>query len=119
MCCQSSVKNSKRGSAKIQDPQSEMVVQVVDFEIFGLVQGVCFRKYTKEQAEKLGLRGWCKNTAHGTVLGHVQGPAYKVETMMNWLKTTGSPTSQIEKAEFRNQKDLDDFTFQSFDIRKD
>ncbi|XP_038214175.1 acylphosphatase-2-like [Zerene cesonia] len=96
-----------------------MALKSVDFEVFGRVQGVFFRKYTKEQAQKLGLKGWCMNTSHGTVQGQVQGPADKVESMMHWLKTTGSPSSKIDKAEFRNEKEISEYTFQSFDIRRD
>ena len=33
------------------------------FEVFGKVQGVFFRKYTKAQAQALGVTGWCRNTA--------------------------------------------------------
>ena len=33
------------------------------FEVFGKVQGVFFRKYTKQQAQALGVTGWCRNTA--------------------------------------------------------
>ncbi|KAJ8716492.1 hypothetical protein PYW07_003119 [Mythimna separata] len=98
---------------------SAMTAKAVDFEVFGKVQGVFFRKHTKEQAEKLGLRGWCKNTAQGTVLGHMQGPDDKIESMMLWLKTKGSPASKIEKCEFRNQAELTDYTFVDFNIRKD
>ncbi|XP_075975210.1 acylphosphatase-1-like [Anticarsia gemmatalis] len=96
-----------------------MTAKAVDFEVFGRVQGVFFRKYTKQEADRLGLRGWCKNTAEGTVLGHMQGPSEKVESMMQWLKTKGSPTSTIQKAEFRNQKEITEYTFQDFGIRKD
>ncbi|CAH0675396.1 unnamed protein product [Chilo suppressalis] len=94
-------------------------MKATDFEVYGRVQGVFFRKYTKQQADKLGLRGWCKNTDEGTVLGHVQGPTDKVESMMQWLKTTGSPSSQIDKAEFRNHKDISEYTFTDFSIRRD
>lgn len=38
---------------------------------------------------------------------------------MNWLKTTGSPSSQIDKADFKNAKDISEYTFTSFDIRRD
>ncbi|XP_063534691.1 acylphosphatase-2-like [Cydia strobilella] len=96
-----------------------MALKSSDFEVFGRVQGVFFRKYTKEQADKLGLRGWCKNTSQGTVLGHMQGPPDKVDFMMHWLKTVGSPSSQIDKAEFRNPQDIDQYTFDNFTIRKD
>ncbi|KAL0830374.1 hypothetical protein ABMA28_002560 [Loxostege sticticalis] len=94
-------------------------MKAADFEVYGRVQGVFFRKYTKKEADKLGLRGWCKNTAQGTVLGHMQGPTDKVESMMHWLKSTGSPSSQIDKAEFRNQKDINEYTFDDFSIIKD
>ncbi|TRY88450.1 hypothetical protein DNTS_018876, partial [Danionella cerebrum] len=51
----------------------------VDFEVFGRVQGVCFRMYTEAEGKKLGLSGWVKNTRQGTVVGQVQGPAEKVK----------------------------------------
>ncbi|XP_037875158.1 acylphosphatase-2 [Bombyx mori] len=93
--------------------------RALDFEVFGRVQGVFFRKYTKEQADKLGLRGWCKNTAQGTVLGHMQGTLDKIEVMMHWLKTTGSPSSKIDKVEFRNVKEISELTYDNFSIAKD
>ena len=34
----------------------------VDYEVFGRVQGVFFRKYTNDKANTLSLRGWVKNT---------------------------------------------------------
>ncbi|XP_037799379.1 uncharacterized protein LOC119594390 isoform X1 [Penaeus monodon] len=53
----------------------------LDFEVFGTVQGVFFRKYTHDQGVKLGLRGWCMNTYHGTVVGQLEGPRDKVALM--------------------------------------
>lgn len=38
---------------------------------------------------------------------------------MHWLKTTGSPSSKIEKCEFRNQQDIEDYTFNNFEIQRD
>ena len=29
----------------------------LDFEVFGTVQGVCFRMYTQQQGNLLGIRG--------------------------------------------------------------
>ncbi|XP_061845337.1 acylphosphatase-2 isoform X3 [Colius striatus] len=61
----------------------------VDYEVFGRVQGVCFRMYTEEEARKLGLVGWVKNTSQGTVTGQVQGPEDKVNAMVSksWTAT--------------------------------
>ncbi|XP_010127089.1 PREDICTED: acylphosphatase-2-like [Chlamydotis macqueenii] len=42
---------------------------------------VCFRMYTEEEARKLGVVGWVKNTRQGTVTGQVQGPEDKVNAM--------------------------------------
>ncbi|XP_041979736.1 acylphosphatase-2-like [Aricia agestis] len=96
-----------------------MSLRSVDFEVFGIVQGVFFRKYTKAQADKLELKGWCRNTSRDTVEGQIEGPSDKVDNMIQWLKTTGSPSSKIDKAEFKNDKEISEYTFKSFDIRRD
>ncbi|XP_053133632.1 acylphosphatase-1-like isoform X1 [Hemicordylus capensis] len=59
----------------------------LDYEVYGDVQGVFFRKYTEEQGRKLGVVGWVKNTAHGTVTGQVQGPKEKVEIIYEAMRT--------------------------------
>ncbi|KAM9067236.1 acylphosphatase-2 isoform X2 [Sarcophilus harrisii] len=53
----------------------------VDYEVFGRVQGVCFRMYTEDEAKKVGVVGWVKNTSQGTVKGQVQGPEDKVNSI--------------------------------------
>ncbi|XP_049979850.1 acylphosphatase-2 isoform X2 [Alexandromys fortis] len=53
----------------------------VDYEVFGRVQGVCFRMYTEGEAKKIGVVGWVKNTSKGTVTGQVQGPEEKVNSI--------------------------------------
>lgn len=45
------------------------------------VQGVFFRDSTVQEANRLRLRGFVKNTPQGTVQGEVQGPADKAEQM--------------------------------------
>ena len=44
------------------DEAEAMALVAVEFEVFGRVQGVFFRKFTNEKALSLGLRGWVKNT---------------------------------------------------------
>ncbi|KAM3595036.1 uncharacterized protein V6R79_017386 [Siganus canaliculatus] len=90
----------------------------VDYEIFGRVQGVFFRKYTQAEGRKLGLVGWVQNTHAGTVQGQLQGPRSKVKEMQEWLKSTGSPKSSITKAEFKNEKAVDCLEHSSFNIVK-
>ncbi|KAL9895738.1 acylphosphatase 2 [Glossina fuscipes fuscipes] len=89
----------------------------VNFEVFGLVQGVFFRKYTVQRAKGLGLRGWCMNTRNGTVQGQLEGPETKINEMKVWLETKGSPSSRIDKAVFSEMKSIEKYSFFDFEVR--
>ncbi|XP_055638285.1 acylphosphatase-1-like [Toxorhynchites rutilus septentrionalis] len=89
-----------------------------DFEIFGTVQGVFFRKYTQKQATSLGLRGWCMNTHAGTVKGQMEGEEKPMNEMKHWLKTKGSPSSHIDKAVFGEMKEISKCSFNDFSIKR-
>ena len=111
-----------------------MSLIAVQFEVFGRVQGVFFRKFTNEKALSLGLRGWVKNTRweqslvchrsqrdnyccrDGTVTGELEGDTQNINNMKTWLQTTGSPSSRIEKAVFTNQRNIDKYSFDTFKI---
>ncbi|XP_069036316.1 acylphosphatase-2-like isoform X2 [Lepisosteus oculatus] len=86
----------------------------VDYEVFGDVQGVFFRKYTEEQGRRLKLVGWVRNTNRDTVEGQVQGPQDVVEIMKDWLRRIGSPMSRIDKATFSNEREIPALEFKSF-----
>ncbi|XP_034952100.1 acylphosphatase-1-like [Chelonus insularis] len=90
----------------------------LDFEVFGRVQGVFFRKYTQKKAKELDLKGWCMNTKHGTVIGHIEGQSSNVHEMKQWLETTGSPESSIDRAEFKNEQEIAISTFSDFSVKK-
>lgn len=90
----------------------------VDYEIFGKVQGVFFRKYTQAEGKKLGLVGWVQNTDQGTVQGQLQGPISKVRHMQEWLEKKGSPKSHIDRANFNNEKVILKLDYSDFQIVK-
>lgn len=92
--------------------------RTVDFEVFGIVQGVFFRKYTQQEANKLKLVGWVMNTHKGTVTGRMQGKEDTIKKMKEWLKYVGSPKSTIERVEFKSERDLSKLEFHSFEIKK-
>ncbi|NXI44662.1 ACYP2 protein, partial [Galbula dea] len=90
----------------------------VDYEVFGRVQGkdgLC--RYTEEEARKLGVVGWVKNTSQGTVTGQVQGPEDKVNAMKSWLSNVGSPSSRIDRTNFSNEKEIPKLDFTGFSTR--
>ncbi|CAK7297593.1 ACYP2 [Vulpes lagopus] len=79
--------------------------------------GVCFRMYTEDEAKKIGVVGWVKNTSKGTVTGQVQGPEEKVNSMMSWLSKVGSPSSRIDRTNFSNEKTISKLEYSNFSIR--
>ena len=81
------------------------------FEFFGDVQGVCFRAYTQDKAKAIGVRGWCRNTRQGTVQGELEGEANTIETMKIWLQKEGSPSSRIDRAVFKNERGIQEYSF--------
>ena len=50
--------------------------------VTGRVQGVWFRGWTRAEAERLGLRGWVRNAADGSVEAVIAGPEDAVEAMV-------------------------------------
>ncbi|KAG5314004.1 PREDICTED: acylphosphatase-1-like [Acromyrmex echinatior] len=103
-------------SAGEETEMSKMLA--VDFEVFGIVQGVFFRKYTQKRGKELGLKGWCMNTPNGTVVGHMEGTEMQIDEMKQWLRYIGSPQSRIDKTEFRNEKEISKPSFTNFEVRK-
>lgn len=61
----------------------------------GKVQGVWFRKYTKEEAAKLKLNGFVKNKTNGDVYTEVEGLKTDIIDFIKWLYL-GSPKSKVE-----------------------
>lgn len=50
----------------------------------GRVQGVFFRVETRDRARSLGLAGWVRNCADGTVEAVFEGERERVRSMVDW-----------------------------------
>ena len=53
--------------------------------ISGRVQGVWFRAFTREQAQKNTVNGWARNLADGRVEVHLEGSITAVEAVLTAL----------------------------------
>jgi acylphosphatase len=66
--------------------------------ISGKVQGVWFRAWTQQEAEKRGLSGWVRNLTDGRVEAVFAGPQAQVEDMLSACRD-GPPLAQVEAVE--------------------
>jgi acylphosphatase len=76
------------------------------FFVSGLVQGVAFRAYARQQALALGLRGHARNLSDGRVEVVAAGEAAAIDALAAWLHR-GSPWARVD-AVVREQLDADE-----------
>ena len=66
--------------------------------IQGRVQGVFFRVNTARTADRLGVSGWVRNLADGTVEAVVEGEKTVVRDMVQWCNR-GDPPAMVTGVE--------------------
>lgn len=62
----------------------------------GRVQGVWFRKYTRDKALALDIKGFVKNQVDGSVYIEASGPDGQVDSLIQWC-WEGSPMSNVDQ----------------------
>lgn len=75
-----------------------MTKRAVRVVVRGRVQGVGFRYSAFRQANGLGLTGWVRNRADGSVEAWLEGPNADVAAMLDWL-TTGPGYARVTSRE--------------------
>ena len=63
--------------------------------ITGRVQGVWYRESLREAADALNVTGWVRNLSDGSVEAVIQGPAERVEALIDWCRR-GPPLARVE-----------------------
>lgn len=70
----------------------------VTVRVVGRVQGVSFRWYCQQEAERLGVRGWVSNEPDDSVAGHFEGPREAVDRLVEWCRS-GPRAAHVERVD--------------------
>lgn len=92
-----------------------MAELAIEVRVTGLVQGVSFRYYTREEALAQGLRGWVRNLPDGSVAAWLQGEAGAVDQVRGWL-LNGPPQARV--IEVKVEPRTPDPALGEFEIRR-
>ena len=87
-------------------------MKTIRIRISGKVQGVFFRATAKEMANKIGVKGWVKNTREGNVESIATGSTTQLAQYINWREEgpAGAKVSEVIRTE------TDDTEFSDFVI---
>ena len=77
--------------------------KAVKLFFFGTVQGVLFRKFIKEQADKLKITGFVRNLEDGSLEAWIEGNSKSVNDMIEICRQ-GPPHSQIKRIDILDEK---------------
>jgi acylphosphatase len=86
----------------------------IKIEITGKVQGVWFRKSTKDKADDLGIFGFVENCENGSVYIEAEGELDTLESFVQWCHE-GPTHAQVKDVVLLQYEQLQNF--ESFDIR--
>jgi acylphosphatase len=79
--------------------------------IHGRVQGVYFRDSMRQLARQLGVTGWVRNRADGTVEAMVQGKPDEVKKIIEWAHR-GPDAAKVTEVQIEGAQGQ----FDSFDL---
>jgi acylphosphatase len=80
-------------SIPIWDPPSVRRARAI---VTGRVQGVSYRAATASEARRLGVVGWVRNRADGSVELEVEGPDDRVAALLAWCEH-GPPEARVAR----------------------
>ncbi len=91
-----------------------MPMKRLRIKVFGVVQGVGFRWFTKRLADRLGVVGWVRNLPDGSVEIEAQGKPDQLEEFLAAVKQ-GPPAGYVSRMEVEELTPVNDYW--GFEIR--
>lgn len=82
--------------------------------VFGDVQGVFYRHFAKEEANKFNIKGWIRNDPDGSVFIVAEGEEKDVDQFLERCKE-GTPMATIDKVDVNLEEFVGDM--ETFEIR--
>ncbi|MHB0977386.1 MAG: acylphosphatase [Candidatus Aquicultorales bacterium] len=76
----------------------------------GRVQGVYFRAYTRQEAERLGIGGWVRNTPDGNVEAAFEGDEKAVDRMLEIVRS-GPPAAEVATVDVTEEEPVGEVRF--------
>ena len=89
-------------------------MKALQIKVFGRVQGVFFRASTRDKAQELAVKGWCRNEPDGSVLIWAEGEEQAMAEFLAWCHK-GPRWSKVERLE---QESVTSENFANFEIRR-
>jgi len=89
-------------------------MKALGVRVEGRVQGVWFRATTQEEAQRLGVSGWVRNTKDGDVEIFMQGEEPDVDQLLQWCHH-GPPGARVLNVHIETAQI--DAALKGFDIR--
>jgi acylphosphatase len=83
----------------------------VRVRVRGRVQGVFFRAEARGQAEALGVAGWIRNAADGSVEAVFEGDDDKVSSLVEWCRH-GPAGARVDEVEAVREEPAGELGFQ-------
>ena len=88
------------------------MLQTIEINVSGRVQGVFYRQSTKEKAVELGIKGKVMNLDNGNVKIIATGTKEQLNKLIDWCKT-GPPKARVTHVDVR---ELSLQSFENFSI---
>jgi acylphosphatase len=85
-----------------------MALKQLQLVVRGRVQGVYFRASTQREAKRLGLSGWVKNRADGSIEVLAEGEEDAIRELHGWAQK-GPSAARVDRVDTRWRSFTGDF----------